>query len=353
MRVLELVLRETEPAARGAELGRLAGAEIAETVRGYLRIFRTFGIPEETVSRVARQGFEALAGWAPAQAEELAAVAGAAGVAVDDLAALVARTEILAHEPVSECTTAVALRPGRAPSTIQTWDWYRHLAPTATLLAFSTAGGISVRTFAETGMLAKIGVNDTGVGVHFNMLGHTLDGTAPGVPIHAVVRRILEEARGVDDAVQIVRSAAFAASSAITVVDRTGSAASIEVSPAGIAVIAPTDGLLVRTNHFLDPRLAAGGVTHENSTTGQRFVHARRTGAGLAQVGDLASAAAVFCGEQGAAAPVCARPDLRLDPDHRWETLLTISIDLDAVALHWHPGLPSDLSTAAARLFPA
>jgi len=351
MRVLELVLHETEPAARGAELGRLAGPEIAETVRGYLGIFRTFGIPEETVSRVARQGFEALATWAPAQAEELVAVAGSAGVVLDDLAALVARTEILAHEPVSECTTAVALRPGRAPSTIQTWDWYRHLAPTATLLAFSTADGTGVRTFAETGMLAKIGVNDAGVGVHFNMLGHALDGTVPGVPVHAVVRRILEEARGVDDAVRIVRSAPYAASSAMTVVDRTGGAASIEVSPAGIAVIAPTDGLLVRTNHFLDPGLAAGGVTDEHSTTGARFAHARRTGMGLAQAGDLASAAAVLCGAEGAASPVCVRPDLRLDPDHRWETLLTISIDLDAVALHWHPGPPSDLRTVDARRF--
>jgi isopenicillin-N N-acyltransferase-like protein len=132
--------------------------------------------------------------------------------------------------------------------------------------SFPTASGGRVTTLSEYGVLAKIGVNDAGFGVMLNMLHHeTDDQTAAGTdarigfPVHVLLRTVLEDCATVAEARDLVGSLAvdrsFSASSAVTVVDRDGDAASLEIFPAGLGEVKPEAGLLVRTNHFV----SAGG----------------------------------------------------------------------------------------------
>ena len=122
--------------------------------------------------------------------------------------------------------------------------------------------GRTVHLFTEFGIVGKIGVNDAGLGLHFNILHHRDDGRGAGVPVHVVARRILDEAATVEEATAIARSATVSASTVLTVVawdDERASARCLELSPAGVGVLEPdADGVLAHTNHFLDPRLARG-----------------------------------------------------------------------------------------------
>ena len=199
-----------------------------------------------TISRVA-----------PQHADEIAGIAEGAGLTVQELASVNARTELLvAANPTgqTECSTVVSLPPGRPPVAVQTWDWYDAMSDGWFTWTIPMPDGRVVETVTEYGMLAKIGVNDRGVGVMLNMLHHRNDtetrrrGRPPGAPAgpgHPRRRRV--GAGGRRPRLRPWTSA----STSLTVVDDRGGAASVELFPGGPGVLEPTDGVLVRTNHFV------------------------------------------------------------------------------------------------------
>lgn len=396
------------PEQRGAEIGTRFGAEIRDTVARYLEFFALSGLSRARADGIAERSLAALRAWAPGLAQEIEATAAAAGVPSLELAALNARTEILAAgEPdrEGECSTLVlAPESARSPLTLQTWDWHAELCPTGLLLSVAPdppeadrgRGRVGrVRLFTEAGMLGKIGVNDAGLGVHFNILHHASDTDAGGVPVHAIARRVLDEASTVEEAASIIRSAPVSASTVLTVVADRGArrAVCFEISPERVAEVLPDpDGMLVHTNHFLAPELAAGEAASAASTTRTRFAHLSRIGqranlrggglrglggrgdpgdpgdpGGLGALRDLggprglghlrgASAsieerAADFCGPEGAHAPVCMRPDPSLPPHDQWTTLLTIGLDLERGRLEYRAGSPAELVAHGAERF--
>ncbi|WP_336669674.1 C45 family peptidase [Tsukamurella sp. USMM236] len=330
----------------GAAAGRARGARFAPRIRRisalYAAHFAELGIAPGVVAEVAAASHDELAAWAPHLAAEVDGLAAGAGTPLAAVALLDARTEILARTAPSregECSTMVRAVPGAAPETLQTWDWHDHLAPDGLLLAGVGNTGLRFKLFTEFGVSGKIGLNDAGVGVHFNILNHRSDGGALGVPVHAVARRVIEEATGVDHAVDLVRSARVSASTVLTVADRHGRAASIEMSPAGTALVRPgEDGWLFHTNHFLDPGLAVGDtIPRVESSTDLRMddMTARRadlcSGTGQARAKALAA---------DGTAPQIMRPDVSLPLVEQWSTLLTVALDLDAFALSYRAGTP-------------
>ena len=86
----------------------------------------------------------------------------------------------------------------------------------------------------EAGILAKVGVSTRGIAVALNILYHARDGRGElGVPVHLVLRRLLEQAASTDEAWELLRETPYSASSCVTVVDATGEGACFELSPAG------------------------------------------------------------------------------------------------------------------------
>ncbi|MFE2988924.1 C45 family autoproteolytic acyltransferase/hydolase [Streptomyces sp. NPDC059262] len=226
----------------------------------------------------AERSHAALRAWAPGLAEESDACADAAGAERRTMAAVGARTEILAAcrpDPEGECSTAVFAPAGRRPETMQTWDWHDSLVPDGLLHELTPREGRTVKLFTEFGAAGKIGVNSAGLGVHFNILSHQADSDAGGVPVHAIARHILDEADTLGQAVELASTARVSASTSLTVVTA-GAAASLELSPAGIAVVpAGEDGWPLHTHHFLDAGLGAGDVHSPESSTPERFAHLR------------------------------------------------------------------------------
>jgi isopenicillin-N N-acyltransferase like protein len=247
------------PRERGVELGRRFAAEIADTVAAYRRLFQARAEGPFDVDLWSERAWRTITRVAPQHADEIAGIADGAGLTVEQLASVNARTELLvAANPtgITECSTVVSLPPGRPPVAVQTWDWYDAMSETWFAWTIPFPDGRVVKTVTEFGMLAKIGVNDRGVGVLLNMLHHRNDADAVaeqeiGHPVHLLARAILDDAESADQAVEIAGLPWTSASTSLTVVDDRGSAASVELFPGGPGVLVPTEGLLVRTNHFV------------------------------------------------------------------------------------------------------
>jgi hypothetical protein len=79
----------------------------------------------------------------------------------------------------------VILDPARpSPLAVQTWDWYEQFADGWLVWSIEVADGTYFHTLTEYGVLAKIGVNASGVGLHFNILHHAADGGPGAVCCH-------------------------------------------------------------------------------------------------------------------------------------------------------------------------
>ncbi|WP_043618792.1 C45 family autoproteolytic acyltransferase/hydolase [Nonomuraea candida] len=350
----------SHPRIRGKELGSRLAPRITANLAGYTELFRVAGAGDAQVRAWGERALERSAAWAPGLADEMAEIAAGAGLEPWQVAVVNARTEILAAIDMTgapgvagegECSTSVVLPPDGPPRTVQTWDWHDHLRDAPVLWEYEHGSGRVVRTFTEAGALAKIGVTTAGLGVHFNLLRHRSDSADIGVPVHLIARRILDEADTVAQAAEIARSARVSASTVITVVTET-EAASIEISPAGVAVIPPRPGgVLLHCNHFLDDGLAAG-ERHANDRPGtyRRLRHLEENVAGL-RGADLHGRALAMLGHEPDGAPVCAHPDLTQPIHQRWETIATIGLDLPAGRLRVHRGGPCRVTETTWQTF--
>ncbi|MGW1716395.1 C45 family autoproteolytic acyltransferase/hydolase [Streptomyces sp. NPDC002156] len=335
-----------DPAERGHTVGTADRARIRRSITEYRRLFEAVQVDPGVLPSYGEQAAEEIRRWAPALHTELVALARGAGVELWQLGILNARTEILATVGATadgECTTAVYVGGPGAPHTIQTWDWHEEFTDTKNLVRHRTGRTGEVRTFTEAGILGKIGLNSAGLGLHFNILSHTADGARIGVPVHIVARRILDEAATLAEAVDIARSADVSASTVLTVVAHDGrhsDAVCVELSPAGTAVLPPdSDGYLLHTNHFLDPRLATGELAAPTAGTYARLEHltARRK---LLASPDPARWTELLDVHESDGAPVCCHPQPGLPFHQQWRTLLTVRLDLAEGRLSCHDGGP-------------
>lgn len=208
------------PPADHRERGRLLGTtwrdDICATWFGYQRFFALHELDDALVRETAERSLDATADWAPGLAEEIAGIAAGSGLELWTVAALNARSEVLArYRPVvpGECSTAAFLPESGPPRTIQTWDWYEQMTDVKLVWQYEPAPGRTVKTLTEFGILGKIGVTDQGLGLHFNLLQHDADGRQDGVPVHVIARRILDEATSLAHAEQLARSARVSAAS--------------------------------------------------------------------------------------------------------------------------------------------
>ena len=335
------------PYDRGVELGQRFAREISDTVATYRRLFETRAEKPFDIDHWSDRAWQTIERLAPVHAEEIAGIAEGAGLSVQQLASVNARTELLvAANPtgLSECSTVVSLPPDLPPVAVQTWDWYDAMSDGWFVWTIPFPDGRVVTTVTEFGMLAKIGVNDRGVGVMLNMLHHHNDlGAAAreelGHPVHLLARSILDEAASADQAVVIASAPRTSASTSLTVVDDRGSAASVELFPGGPGVLVPTDGVLVRTNHFVseaghDGCLASTiGPSTELRRAHLVEVFAERVPETAAEVIE----AMTHHLEDGG---VCRHPLTDTDPVLWHRTLATVSIDTASRTLDVRPDGP-------------
>lgn len=270
------------PRQRGGQYGTQAAAEIRLSIASYARLFAYVrGLDWATTQHEALRYVPVIERYAPDILDEMRGIAEGARVSFTEILALNVRTELLAgwrselaHPDFEEatrrnrradvpqhgeCTTIAALpaatRNG-TPLLAQNWDWYGEQRAACLVLRIEAEDQPTILTLTEAGIVAKIGLNSAGVGVCLNILLTDRDGQEPGMPVHVQLRRVLQ-AHTVAEAIERVDEIPSAASSCITVVDRSGAAVSLEVTPYGVGRLEPSADLLVHTNHCVTEAVAA------------------------------------------------------------------------------------------------
>ena len=302
----------------------------------YRRLFAVrVGLSGDDLRRLGSQALDRIAAWSPALLEEIDGIAHGSGFEVELIGALNARTELLAAS-AGECSTIACLGTATAsgsPLGVQTWDWHEELREGWLVWTIEHADGRRVETLTEAGIVGKIGVNASGVGVLLNILGHRGDHSPVGVPVHALCRRVLDEADGAVAALTMAAGATMSASSALTVVadDADGGVAcTVELSPAGPGFVMPdARGVLIHTNHFLaDPGPAR--ATRWCASRPTRCYGSITPPGGWPQIEapieaeDLLTAMDSHRGGSGA---ICCHPAAGAVFGDRWTTLATVVIE--------------------------
>ncbi|WP_024356537.1 C45 family autoproteolytic acyltransferase/hydolase [Leucobacter chironomi] len=332
------------------ELGLSRGAALRATLPAayakYAELFRLLGVSEELEREGTERIIAALRPWRPALLEEFAGIAEGAGVDLAPVIALNARTEIIALGGMasSECSTLTAQIGGHRLG-VQTWDWHIELEPF--WHTHSVIGpGLRYAGLTEQGILSKIGVNEAGLALHFNILGHREDGP-DGVPMHVLSSVVLSECRSVEEAIALIREAPIASSSAFTMLDAQR-AVSVEMSPAGVFVIEEQGGSVQRTNHFQHGTPLAeqkSEVFEPDSSARLALVRER-----LAEGSPTAPAEMVRVLLSGEGEPpLTCRADMSKSYGERWATLATVLTDPDARTIRILDGMPTDAETGAWR----
>jgi isopenicillin-N N-acyltransferase like protein len=242
---------------RGLGFGTVHRAAVQGTVSAYGRLLRTVHrMSREDLGVAGRRVREELTGTMPDLLAEIDAIAEGAGVPADDLVAINARTELLAGGARPECSVigvSAARSELSGPLLAQNWDWHPDLGPSLVLWTVKDRGGAWFTTLTEAGVLAKIGMNSRGLAICLNLLVSSLERGDAGVPIHLLIRRLLERSGDLASATAAVRGSCYSASTAISVAssrDPFDDLRTFELSPAGVSMLEPEDGVLLHTNHF-------------------------------------------------------------------------------------------------------
>lgn len=332
-----------KPRDRGLEFGERFRAEIEATVAAYRRLFAARADGEFDVDQWAERAWTTIAQLMQTQAAEIEGIAEGAGLPVRDVAAINARTELLvAANPtgVNECSSVVSLPRGGAPFAVQTWDWYDAMSDGWLHWTIPHPDGRRVETVTEFGMLGKIGVNDSGVGVMLNMLHHKNDETSRdegwiGHPVHLLSRRIMDEARSFEDAAEIA-ALPTSASTSLTVLDKAGKAATFELFPGGPGRLDARDGVLVRTNNFVSPEGESGclaSTISESSSTRLEKLRAAFADGPPESPADVVQAMTDHDPGPDGTGAICCHPDRSTDPVLWHRTLATVAIDVESAHL--------------------
>ena len=220
-----------------------------------------------------------------------------------------------------ECSV-VAHTDGTRATLAQTWDWHPDLAAATVTWTVHQAGGRWFTTVTEAGILGKFGCTSGGLACGLNFLGSSEDGGTGGVPIHILLRLILERCDGVEGALALLRGERTSASACVTLAAGAAAVAA-ELSPRGLTLVHPdADGWLVHTNHFLAGPVAGSDTlaAQHPGTVARRDVLVRLVRSGVPVLAALGTHAP-------AEEPVCRHGDSDGPWADRRATLLALAAD--------------------------
>jgi isopenicillin-N N-acyltransferase like protein len=194
--------------------------------------------------------------------EEMEGLAEGAGVEFEDILALNARSEIaLANyqgTSFSDGCTAIAITSPLIEETIigQNWDWKAQQKNSLLLVEIHKPSRPIVKIVTEGGIIGKIGLNSSGIGICFNAL--LTNKKSNKIPIHIGLRSVLDSYT-LPEAISKIKGGNIAAAASFLIGSDdqkgNGMAVNIEVSPFGIDMVGENDGKLVHTNHIISESL--------------------------------------------------------------------------------------------------
>lgn len=363
---------------RGQQHGVAAKSQVQRSIASYSRLFAYCGISWADAQQMGSAYRDLIGDLDTDLLTEIEGIAHGSGRHINEILALNARTELLPPsypgEPHpsrnkilavngqdnlpdwGECTS-LAVKPLQSETgttlLAQNWDWLGAQRGALVLLRVRLASGAAYLTLTEAGMLAKIGLNSHGFGVCLNILRSTDDGANPGLPVHVLLRKLLE-CSSVAEAISLAGRQTFGASSSVMCADVTGQTAALEFSPRGLEVIPGAQAVLCHTNHFLAPTASKHQASLAPSLSTvprlERVTVLTDRAPGKISVIDLQR---MLRDETDGYLSICRRADPALDVDARIETVASVIMDMGQRVMYIAPDVPSLVEYQPVGLTPA
>jgi len=343
-----------------ADIGKMAGLATANRTQHSLETYRnTFNLCDiswtDAIAK-AKIHLEVIKEHTPHLIDELHGLADGTGIPMDSLLVLNCRTEILPPDFLlramasatgdaknenthcNECTSLAFARENSPVWLAQNWDWVSTQRDALIVLHACPSDALEYITVTEAGMLAKIGVNSSGFGVSLNILRSNNDGQSAGMPVHFLLRALLE-CTTVEEACRFAEHLPYASSSNIMIADKSGKIASLEISPRGCRVVEADKNQLCHTNHFLNPELAANDAGLDgNISTIKRLTRAQNHISAIKNFEDIKN---LLSDTTDGIESICRFADESLPEIAQIETIVAVAMNLSEQSLFVSAAQPS------------
>ena len=270
------------------QIGRQFGEAAAPLIRHHLnkalaRLEAHSSLTRADPLAAAMQYRPYVQAYAPFLDEEVVGVAEGSGLALDEAYLLQLRAEA-ASTPTAgpaplltsrddagdECTSVAILPEATADGSAMIAHnadlppFYREIS---VVLEIVPDDAPAILMLTPAGQVSYIGMNQAGLAVTANYL--TCDGWRIGFPRYFLSRVALAH-KTVDAAIAAIRAIPRASSRNLLLLDASGTAADLEMTPTRDARLDPQDGLLAHANHYVSPELLAeeraGDYIHNSQT---------------------------------------------------------------------------------------
>ena len=333
---------------RGKQCGTLTKHQIAISLKNYREIFALCNISWDEAILKSKKSLEVVSEIFPDIIAELKGLAAGSNESFESLFALNARTEILPanflvnvsgnENSINECTSLALNREENPVWLAQNWDWIGFQRPAMITLKAIDEAGNSYITVTEAGMLAKIGLNSHGFGISLNILRSHSDGENAGIPVHLMLRALLN-CKNTQEAIELVGRLNFTSSSNILIADKNAHISSMELSPIGVQFLPAQNGHICHTNHFLHPTLEANDAGREgNISTQLRLNTAKKH---LPSTNSFEQIKHLLSDTSDGLESICRFPDTSLPKVAQLETVLGVIMNVSTQELWVSDAQPS------------
>jgi len=343
------------PRERGRAYGEQARERVRRSIEAYREVFAAYaGWDWDAVTEQARAYEAPIERFEPRYLEEMRGIAEGADVQDADVLAINVRTEVMfaakarqanGVRRVGECS-AFAVTPDRSADghTLigQNWDWLLHASDTCVVLEVQQDVGPDFVTVVEAGLLAKTGMNSSGIGLVTNALVSEADRGEPGIPYHVALRAILD-AENISDAYAMLQRGFRSSSANYLIAHADGLAVDIEATPGDfdrLFLSFPREGVLLHTNHFRSERFTGSDVGQWLMPDSPFRLDRLSSRIAEEPAVSLDTFRAALADHADYPSGVCCHPDTRSSRLDQGSTVASILMDLDAKTMWVADGHP-------------
>jgi isopenicillin-N N-acyltransferase like protein len=237
------------------QIGLQHGQAASEEVRGSIAFYENFFRNQSKLSwpevlEVAKKFGPNLQSKWPDMVEEMHGIAAGAGVEFNDILALNVRTEI-AYGMYSDGCTAFAWKTKDTTFLAQNWDWSHEQHQNIIQVEITQPGKPKISMMTEGGIVGKIGLNSSGVGVTLNAI-RALGVSYEKMPVHLALRTVLNSNSGAE-AADALRNSGVAAAAHIQIADKNTGVVGFECTAVDIFEMPMnSNGVCTHSNHLVE-----------------------------------------------------------------------------------------------------
>ena len=356
----------------GLQHGKQAREKIQHNLNVYFRRFKNETLlPREQVLERAAKYLEVIKKSSPRYAQSMKGVAEASSTTLLEITALNVRYELMYSQfskiglkPVAKvdgCTAFAALPTAAKNNHLimgQNWDWIPEVE--GLFLKIRNQQGPDVLCFTEAGVVGgKIGLNSEGLGLLINGIVSSKDDWARlKKPFHVRCGEALGS-KTLDRASRVITEGERSCSANFILGQQrskeNGKVVDIESAPEATCRLESSGGAIAHTNHFSNPRVLGVDqvLDDERLSTLHRYERIQQLLDGKvrgSQLLDIRLAESMLRDHDGNPESVCRHANPGFPADERYETVVSIVMDLYSKTLWATMGKPCEQEYQALRL---